>query len=92
MLSIVNFRFVLKYLTYVQGMAHLKQGSHIPFMSKSTNLLPEVLHLLSTTTWINNHGSTKPSLHNYTCWLLWRKHICKLKAKRVLNWDKWIKH
>lgn len=37
-----------KYPTYVQVMAHLKQGSHISFTSKSTNLLPEVLHVLST--------------------------------------------
>lgn len=49
-----------KYPTYLQVMAHLKQGSHISFMSKSTNLLPEVQRALHTI-WINNQSSTKPN-------------------------------
>lgn len=38
-----------KYLTYVQVMAHLKQGSHNhSYVIRSTSLLPEVVHLLFT--------------------------------------------
>lgn len=89
----MNGKFgVLKYLTYVQVMAHLKQGSHISLMSKSTNLLPEVVHLLSSP-----HGLTTTAVLNPTCTdcSVLISHCggstCKLKAKRRWNSDTRIK-
>lgn len=62
-----------KYLTYVQVMAHLKQGSHISFMSESTNLFPEVCsphhvdqsspNLIGTVLDIHCGGNTQISGH-----------------------------
>ena len=63
------FFFFFKYLTYVQFMAHLKQGSHNFSMSKSTSLLPEVVHLLSTQQPVTI--TTVPNLDQS----MWGKHV-----------------